>query len=53
MNKNTQALHEVTEALVSLWRKLGEKTLLKLKEQQYEPVGRMLLTIAHKSDIFR
>ena len=33
MNKNTQALHE---ALVSLWRKLGEKTLLKLKEQQYE-----------------
>ena len=29
MNKNTQALHE---ALVSLWRKLGEKTLLMLKE---------------------
>ena len=28
MNKNTQALHE---ALVSLWRKLGEKTLLMLK----------------------
>jgi hypothetical protein len=36
MNKNTQALHE---ALVSLWRKLGEKTLLKLKEQQYEAVS--------------
>ena len=28
MNKNTQALHE---ALVSLWRKLGENTLLMLK----------------------
>ena len=27
-------------ALVSLWRKLGEKTLLKLKEQQYEAAGR-------------
>ena len=40
MNKNTQALHE---ALVSLWRKLGEKTLLKLKEQQYEAVRKIVV----------
>ena len=43
MNKNTQALHEATEALVSLWRKLGEKTLLKLKEQQYEAVRKIVV----------
>ena len=50
-DKNTQALHE---ALVSLWRKLGEKTLLMLKEQQYEKqLGRLLLIIAHKSGRFR
>ena len=40
MNKNTQALHE---ALVSLWRKLGEKTLLKLKEQQYKAVRKIVV----------
>ena len=40
MNKNTQALHE---ALVSLWRKLGEKTLLMLKEQQYEAVRKIVV----------
>jgi hypothetical protein len=40
MNKNTQALHE---ALVSLWRKLGEETLLKLKEQQYEAVRKIVV----------
>ena len=40
MNKNRQALHE---ALVSLWRKLGEKTLLMLKEQQYEAVRKIVV----------
>ena len=50
MNKNTQALHE---ALVSLWRKLEEKTLLKLKEQQYEAVRKIVVDIAHKSGRFR
>ena len=40
MNKNTQALHE---ALVSLWRKLGEKTLLMLKEQHYEAVRKIVV----------
>ena len=35
-----EALHE---ALVSLWRKLGEKTLLKLKEQQYEAVRKIVV----------
>ena len=40
MNKNTQALHE---ALVSLWRKLEENTLLKLKEQQYEAVRKIVV----------
>jgi hypothetical protein len=39
-NKNIQALHE---ALVSLWRKLGEKTWLKLKEQQYEAVRKIVV----------
>jgi hypothetical protein len=41
MNKNTQALH--IEALVSLWRKWEEKTLLKLKEQQYEAVRKIVV----------
>ena len=36
MNKNTQALHEAL-------RKLEEKPLLKLKEQQYEAVRKIVV----------
>ena len=49
MNKNTQALHE---ALVSLWRKLGEKTLLKLKEQQYEAVRKIVVAVDFANFIY-
>ena len=41
MNKNTRALHE---ALVSLWRKLGEKTekaKLNIKISQKEPNSKL------------
>ena len=34
---------DIDEALVSLWRKLGEKTLLMLKEQQYEAVRKIVV----------
>jgi hypothetical protein len=40
MNKNTKAFHE---ALVLLRGKLGEKSLLKLKEQHYEAVRKIVV----------
>jgi hypothetical protein len=44
MNKNTQALHEgPMKRWFSLRRKLGEKTLLKLKEQQYKAVRKIVV----------